>query len=167
MEALQAIRWPCRYVYQVQKLPTFQPDKPGRRGNSWVEHLIRLAGLTDFRQPCFSEEQCLWSYVTFIVQARTSRRQILRPQQPYYGRSTIICGIYCRNLAGNIATKGYRYLQSVKDCPEDVRRLIAEVNVLCGILSRLTILLNGRKRGTGASTDPVFHESNGLDDVSD
>ncbi|KAL8900483.1 MAG: hypothetical protein Q9192_001044 [Flavoplaca navasiana] len=70
-------------------------------------------------------------------------------------------------LAGNIATKGYRYLKAVKDCPEDVRRLIAEVNVLCGILSRLTILLKGRKLGTGASKDPEFRKSNGLDDVSD
>ncbi|KAL8881327.1 MAG: hypothetical protein Q9198_001452 [Flavoplaca austrocitrina] len=70
-------------------------------------------------------------------------------------------------LAGNIATKGYRYLKAVKDCPEDVRRLIAEVNVLCGILSRLTVLLNGRKRGTGASGDPAFRKSNDPDDVSD
>ncbi|KAL8645361.1 MAG: hypothetical protein Q9210_006746, partial [Variospora velana] len=70
-------------------------------------------------------------------------------------------------LAGNVVTKGYRYLKAVKDCPEDVRRLIAEVNVLCGILSRLTILLESHKRGTGASKDPVFRKSNGLDDVSD
>ncbi len=70
-------------------------------------------------------------------------------------------------LAGNVATKGYRYLKAVKDCPEDVRRLIAEINVLCGILTRLTILLDSRKRGTTASTDPVFHKSKGLHDVSD
>ncbi|KAL8910660.1 MAG: hypothetical protein Q9171_004076 [Xanthocarpia ochracea] len=70
-------------------------------------------------------------------------------------------------LAGNVVTKGYRYLKAVKDCPEDVRRLIAEVNVLCGILSRLAILLDSRKRGTTASTDPIFHKSKGLDDVSD
>lgn len=70
-------------------------------------------------------------------------------------------------LAGTVVTKGYRYIKAVKDCPEDVRRLIAEVNVLCGVLRRLTILLESRKRRTAASRDPVFHKSNGLDDVSD
>ncbi|KAL8896889.1 MAG: hypothetical protein Q9192_002853 [Flavoplaca navasiana] len=66
-------------------------------------------------------------------------------------------------LAGNIATKGYRYLKAVKDCPEDVRRLIAEVNVLCGILTRLTALLKGRHRGMGAFKDPEYGKSSGLD----
>ncbi|CAO1600437.1 hypothetical protein XANCAGTX0491_004126 [Xanthoria calcicola] len=70
-------------------------------------------------------------------------------------------------LAGSIATKGYRYLKAVKDCPEEVRRLIAEVNVLCGMLTRLALLLKGRQPGTGASKDPVFHKSKGLDHVSD
>ena len=70
-------------------------------------------------------------------------------------------------LAGSIATKGYRYFKAVKDCPEEVRRLIAEVNVLCGILTRLALLLKGRQPGTGASKDPVFHKSKGLDHVSD
>ena len=70
-------------------------------------------------------------------------------------------------LAGSIATKGYRYLKAVKDCPEEVRRLVAEVNVLCGILKRLALLLKGCQPGTGASKDPVFHKSNGLDHVSD
>ncbi|KAL8895392.1 MAG: hypothetical protein Q9207_008193 [Kuettlingeria erythrocarpa] len=70
-------------------------------------------------------------------------------------------------LAGTVVSKGYRYIKAVKDCPEDVRKLMAEVNVLCGILNRLTILLQSRKRGTAASKDPVFHRSNGLDDGSD
>ena len=70
-------------------------------------------------------------------------------------------------LAGSIATKGYRYFKAVKDCPEEVRRLIAEVDVLCGILTRLARRLKGRQPGTGASKDPVFHKSKGLDHVSD
>ncbi|KAL8942694.1 MAG: hypothetical protein Q9211_001292 [Gyalolechia sp. 1 TL-2023] len=47
-------------------------------------------------------------------------------------------------LAGNIATKGYRYLRAIKDCPDEVRKLMAEVNVLCGILDRLAILLQSK-----------------------
>ncbi|KAL9023080.1 MAG: hypothetical protein Q9196_007396 [Gyalolechia fulgens] len=47
-------------------------------------------------------------------------------------------------LAGSIATKGYRYLSAIKDCPDEVRKLMAEVNVLCGILDRLAILLQSK-----------------------
>ena len=45
------------------------------------------------------------------------------------------------SLAGTVATKGYRYIKAVRDCPSEVRSLIAEVNVLCGVLDRLQILL--------------------------
>ena len=37
----------------------------------------------------------------------------------------------------SIATKGYRYLKVVKNARDDVRSLIAEVDVLSGVLSRL------------------------------
>ncbi|KAL8957361.1 MAG: hypothetical protein Q9193_005341 [Seirophora villosa] len=56
-------------------------------------------------------------------------------------------------LAGNVVTKGYRYIKAVKDCPDEVRRLMAEVNVLYGILNRLTILLRGNRPATAAWKD--------------
>ncbi|KAL9626289.1 MAG: hypothetical protein Q9204_007424, partial [Flavoplaca sp. TL-2023a] len=109
------------------------------------------------------------SFVTFIVHAGTSRRHVFAHDNPTMADplSFVASVAAVSTLAGNIATKGYRYLKAVKECPEDVRRLIAEVNVLCGILSRLTILLKGRQQGIGTSKDPVFRKSNGLDDVSD
>ncbi|KAL8735775.1 MAG: hypothetical protein Q9166_000639 [cf. Caloplaca sp. 2 TL-2023] len=60
------------------------------------------------------------------------------------------------NLAEAVVTKGYRYIKAVKDCPEDVRKLMAEVNVLCGVLDRLVILLRGRNhhRGIANATGP-------------
>ncbi len=45
------------------------------------------------------------------------------------------------SLAGTVATKGYQYLKAVKDCPNEVRSLIVEINILCGILGRLVVLL--------------------------
>ncbi|KAL6712856.1 hypothetical protein ACLMJK_009568 [Lecanora helva] len=48
-------------------------------------------------------------------------------------------------LAETVATKGYQYIKAVKDCPNEVRSLIAEVNVLCGVLGRLQILLSKSK----------------------
>ena len=47
-------------------------------------------------------------------------------------------------LAGVVARKGHRYLKAARDCSEDVRRLIVETDVLCGILNRLAVLLQGR-----------------------
>ena len=44
-------------------------------------------------------------------------------------------------LAENIVTKGYRYLKAARNCSDEVRALMAEVNVLCGILKRLEILV--------------------------
>ena len=44
-------------------------------------------------------------------------------------------------LAENVATKGYRYLKAARNCSDEVRALMAEVNVLCGILKRLEILV--------------------------
>ncbi|KAL8752376.1 MAG: hypothetical protein Q9184_005755 [Pyrenodesmia sp. 2 TL-2023] len=70
-------------------------------------------------------------------------------------------------LAGTVATKGYRYLKAVKDCPENVRRLMAEVNVLCGILNRLGVLLQRRKPSRHVLKDPAAHESNSEDPVTD
>ena len=65
-------------------------------------------------------------------------------------------------LAGNVATKGYRYLRAVKDCRDDVPKLIAEVNVLCGILERLAHLLWGRKARSGAIKEVVTHEDSSV-----
>ncbi|KAL8658853.1 MAG: hypothetical protein Q9226_000743 [Calogaya cf. arnoldii] len=51
-------------------------------------------------------------------------------------------------LAEVVVVKGYQYLKAVKDCPQDVRRLIAEVNVLCGVLDRLGKLLTTSETDT-------------------
>ena len=45
------------------------------------------------------------------------------------------------SLAGTIVTKGYHYLRAVKHCSNEVRSLIVETNILCGILDRLVVLL--------------------------
>ena len=49
------------------------------------------------------------------------------------------------SLAGNVAWKSYKYLKAVKDCREDVRRLVAETSALSGILFKLDTLLGGSK----------------------
>ncbi|KAL8673531.1 MAG: hypothetical protein Q9168_002058 [Polycauliona sp. 1 TL-2023] len=46
-------------------------------------------------------------------------------------------------LAEVVVTKGYRYLRVVKNCQEDVSKMVVEANVLCGVLNRLVILLRG------------------------
>ncbi|KAL9595941.1 MAG: hypothetical protein Q9219_006132 [cf. Caloplaca sp. 3 TL-2023] len=48
-------------------------------------------------------------------------------------------------LAESVVTKGHRYIKAVKDCPDEVRGLIAEASVLCAVLDRITNLLKGRK----------------------
>ncbi|KAL8990233.1 MAG: hypothetical protein Q9169_008172, partial [Polycauliona sp. 2 TL-2023] len=48
-------------------------------------------------------------------------------------------------LAETVVTKGYQYLKVAKDCSQDVRRLMAEVNVLCGVLDRLGKFLQDRE----------------------
>ena len=65
------------------------------------------------------------------------------------------------SLAENVVTKGYHYLKAVKDCPKEVRSLMAEVNVLCGILERLKVLLQGNKSKLGLTTNP--ENGGGLD----
>ena len=46
------------------------------------------------------------------------------------------------NVAENVATKGYVYLKAVRQCCDDVKALVAEVNALCGVLQRLDKLLD-------------------------
>jgi len=40
-------------------------------------------------------------------------------------------------LADTLATKGYQYLQAVKTCEEDIKQLLAELDLLGGVLRRL------------------------------
>lgn len=59
-------------------------------------------------------------------------------------------------LSRAVATKGYQYLKAVKNCSGDVRSLMVEVTVLCGILDRLVVFLQSNQRNrqtpvTGAS----------------
>lgn len=55
-------------------------------------------------------------------------------------------------LAEKVVTGGYRYLKAVKNCPDEVRNLMAETNVLCGILGRLTVLLGGNRSKSETAT---------------
>lgn len=57
------------------------------------------------------------------------------------------------SLAENVVTKGYHYLKAVKDCPNEVQTLMAELNVLCGILERLKVLLEADKPRLPVTTD--------------
>ncbi|KAL8677598.1 MAG: hypothetical protein Q9186_005981 [Xanthomendoza sp. 1 TL-2023] len=74
-------------------------------------------------------------------------------------------------LAEIVVTKGYRYLKAVVNCREDVRKLMAEANVLCGILARLAVLLQGRKRRSAVASatgpDDTNRESTGLESDSE
>ncbi|KAF2808623.1 uncharacterized protein BDZ99DRAFT_446222, partial [Mytilinidion resinicola] len=50
-----------------------------------------------------------------------------------------ICGI--ASLAKTVVSKGYKYVKAVKDYREDVSRLFLEANILCGVLDRLSRML--------------------------
>lgn len=41
------------------------------------------------------------------------------------------------SLVDVIATKGYRYIKAVKDCEDEVRELMVELDVFGGVLQRL------------------------------
>ena len=58
-------------------------------------------------------------------------------------------------LAEKVVIRGYCYLKAVKNCPDEVRTLMAETNVLCGILGRLNVLLEGNRSKLGATTQPT------------
>ncbi|KAL8875500.1 MAG: hypothetical protein Q9198_006153 [Flavoplaca austrocitrina] len=70
-------------------------------------------------------------------------------------------------LADNVVTKGYKYLNTVKDCPKDVRRLMAEVNVLCGVLDRLGKLLQSAEIGMPTESDDDQDAQSNLEPTSE
>jgi hypothetical protein len=41
------------------------------------------------------------------------------------------------SLADLVATKGYRYVKAVKDCDEEVKQLMVELDLFGGVLRRL------------------------------
>ncbi|KAL8941743.1 MAG: hypothetical protein Q9216_002071 [Gyalolechia sp. 2 TL-2023] len=84
--------------------------------------------------------------------------------------SFVAAVIAIADLAKSIVYKGYFYLKAVKDCPDDVRTLVAEVNVLCGILNRLAILLRGgetvpRALNVAASQGKNYMGHDSVDDM--
>lgn len=73
-------------------------------------------------------------------------------------------------LAEKVVTRGYSYLKAVKNCPDEVRNLMAEANVLCGILSRLCVLLAGNESNSNptiGSRERVARNSDNNDESSD
>ncbi|KAL8663476.1 MAG: hypothetical protein Q9168_008085 [Polycauliona sp. 1 TL-2023] len=71
--------------------------------------------------------------------------------------SFVASTIAVATLASHIVTKGYTYVKAVKDCREDVRKLMVEVNVLCGILQRLVVLLEGSRSKTATTVQNDKH----------
>lgn len=71
--------------------------------------------------------------------------EAIRPIAMAEPLSLVASVIAVATLAETVVTKGYQYLKVVMDCPQDVRSLMAEVNVLCGVLDRLGKLLQASK----------------------
>lgn len=72
-------------------------------------------------------------------------------------------------LAEKVVTAGYRYLKAVKKCPDEVRSLMAETNVLCGILGRLSVLLKSDKPKSSTTAELMNgagRDSNDIDESS-
>ena len=65
------------------------------------------------------------------------------------------------SLAGNVTAKGYQYLKAVKNCPEEAKRLMVEVNILCGILGRLVVLLQSTE--TNSKGKPTKEKGSHVD----
>ncbi|MCJ1432343.1 hypothetical protein MMC27_001699 [Xylographa pallens] len=55
-------------------------------------------------------------------------------------------------LAQTVVEKGYKYLRAVKDCGKDVRELMVETNVLCGVIDRLAKLAKDNEDDEGRDT---------------
>ncbi|KAI4138521.1 MAG: hypothetical protein LQ341_004630 [Variospora aurantia] len=79
-------------------------------------------------------------------------------------------------LAGAVWSKGHRYIRAVRDCREDVRKLMVEVNILCGILGRLATMLRAKettssRNSSAPSTmhglEGSFEEDSGSDESLD
>ncbi|KAL8989803.1 MAG: hypothetical protein Q9169_008277 [Polycauliona sp. 2 TL-2023] len=80
--------------------------------------------------------------------------------------SFVASTIAVTTLAGHVVIKGYAYVKAVKDCRHDVRKLMVEVNVLCGILQRLVALVEGSSAKTARSRQ-TGQESMDLEPDSD
>ena len=79
--------------------------------------------------------------------------------------SFVASTIAVASLAGTVSTKGYQYLKAVKNCSDDVRSLMVEVNVLCGILERLVVLLQSNETNLRTpSADRPYPEASDEED---
>ncbi|KAL8755199.1 MAG: hypothetical protein Q9199_003807 [Rusavskia elegans] len=74
--------------------------------------------------------------------------------------SLVASVIAVATLAETVVTKGYQYLKAVKDCPQDVRSLMAEVNVLCGVLDRLGKLFQVTENDTLTAPEDDGEDAN-------
>ena len=59
-------------------------------------------------------------------------------------------------LAESVVRKGYQYLKAVKDCDEDVRKLIVETNVFCGAIDRLAKLVKNEEEYDGLDSTGLW-----------
>jgi len=67
-------------------------------------------------------------------------------------------------LAENVVTKLYNYCKAIRDCEEEVRKLMVEVNVLSGVLERLARLVEDEEEnGSKHSEDEMMEGIESLD----
>ncbi|MCJ1388912.1 hypothetical protein MMC18_001763 [Xylographa bjoerkii] len=72
------------------------------------------------------------------------------------GRSRVKSDLHCDHTT--VVEKGYKYLKAVKDCEDDVRKLMLETNILCGIIDRLAKLAEDNE---DSEDNEGYHTSNG------
>ena len=57
------------------------------------------------------------------------------------------------SLLDLVATKGYKYVKAVKDCEEEVKQLVVELDVFGGVLQRLTELAKEEEEVDGCDAE--------------
>jgi len=65
------------------------------------------------------------------------------------------------SVAQVVVEKGYRYLKAVKNCDDEVRKLIVETNVFCGIVERLARLAEDEEEEDGLYSTGLWQRSVG------
>lgn len=79
--------------------------------------------------------------------------------------ASALCGIV--SLAEVVVTKGYKYVKAVKNCREDVKQLFVEVNIFCGVLNRLSVLVSEELEETDEDDDSDDDDDNDEDENED
>ncbi|KAL9619767.1 MAG: hypothetical protein Q9160_005603 [Pyrenula sp. 1 TL-2023] len=62
-------------------------------------------------------------------------------------------------LVDLVATKGYKYIQAVKNCDEEVKRLIVELDLFSGVIRRLAKLAEDEEKRNGSNAEAALETS--------